>query len=137
MSKDIKKIKKTIDDILGTESSLTKKIPTLKDKKRKAFNTILSGLQHLNARSIALKHDFKMDFLEYDDVFFNVIEALMSLHFTKEQRSIMNWWLYEKFLPSGDVLILNSEETGEEIPTETPDDIWELIQKWNEKENSD
>ena len=42
MSKDIKKIKKTIDDILGTESSLTKKIPTLKDKKRKAFNTILS-----------------------------------------------------------------------------------------------
>lgn len=137
MSKDIKKIKKTIDDILGTESSLTKKIPTLKDKKRKAFNTILSGLQHLNARSIALKHDFKMDFLEYDDVFFNVIEAIMTLHFSKEQRSIMNWWLYEKFLPSGDVLILNSEETGEEIPTETPDDIWELIQKWDEKENSD
>ena len=137
MSKDIKKIKKTIDDILGTESSLTKKIPTLKDKKRKAFNTILSGLQHLNARSIALKHDFKIDFIEYDDIFFNVIEALMSLHFTKEQRSIMNWWLYEKFLPSGDVLILNSEETGEEIPTETPDDIWELIQKWDEEKNSE
>ena len=78
-----------------------------------------------------------MDFLEYDDVFFNVIEAIMTLHFSKEQRSIMNWWLYEKFLPSGDVLILNSEETGEEIPTETPDDIWELIQKWDEKENSD
>jgi len=137
MSKDIKKIKKTIDDILGTESSLTKKIPTLKDKKRKAFNTILSGLQHLNARSIALKHDFKIDFIEYDDIFFNVIEALMSLHFTKEQRSIMNWWLYEKFLPSGDMLILNSEETGEEIPTETPDDIWELIQKWDEEKNSE
>jgi len=32
MSKDIKKIKKTIDDILGTESSLTKKFLLLKIK---------------------------------------------------------------------------------------------------------
>ena len=75
-----------------------------------------------------------MDFLEYDDVFFNVIEAIMTLHFSKEQRSIMNWWLYEKFLPSGDVLILNSEDTGKEIPTETPNDIWELIQEYEKKD---
>ena len=60
----------------------------------------------------------------------------MKLSFTKEQRSIINWWLYDKFLPDGNILILNSEDTGEEIPTETPDDIWELIQKWNEKEDS-
>ena len=137
MSKNIKKIKKSIEDILGTDSSLLKKQPTLRDQKRKLFNNILNNLAYLNARAIGLKHDFKVDFTDYDDTFFNVIEALMKLHFTKEQRSIMNWWLYEKFLPSGDVLILNSEETGEEIPTETPDDIWELIQKWDEEKNSE
>ena len=136
MSKNIKKIKKSIEDILGTDSSLLKKQPTLRDQKRKLFNNILNNLAYLNARAIGLKHDFKVDFTDYDDTFFNVIEALMKLHFTKEQRSIMNWWLYEKFLPSGDVLILNSEETGEEIPTETPDDIWELIQKYEEKNSN-
>ena len=133
---NIKKIQNTIDDILGTDSSLLKKQPSLKDEKRKQFNTILSGLAYLNARSIGLKHDYKVDFIEYDDSFFQIIESLMKIHFSKEQRSIINWWLYDKFLPDGNILILNSEDTGEEIPTETPDDIWELIQKWNEKEDS-
>ena len=139
MSKEkIKKIKKTIEDILGTDSSLLKKQPTLKDQKRKNFNIILSGLAFLNSRSVGLKHDYKIDFVEYDDAFFNVIEALMKIHFSKEQRSIINWWLYDKFLPDGNVLILNSDETGKEIPTETPDDIWELIQKFeDEKKDSD
>ena len=53
---------------------------------------------------------------------------------------MINWWLYDKFLPSGDVLILNDSETEEEIPTETPEDIWDLLQelkKRDEKENSD
>ena len=51
---NIKKIQNTIDDILGTDSSLLKKQPSLKDEKRKQFNTILSGLAYLNARSIGL-----------------------------------------------------------------------------------
>ena len=71
MSKEkIKKIKKTIEDILGTDSSLLKKQPTLKDQKRKNFNIILSGLAFLNSRSVGLKHDYKIDFVEYDDAFF-------------------------------------------------------------------
>ena len=57
----------------------------------------------------------------------------MKLSFTKEQRSIINWYLYDKFLPNGDMLILNDGETGEEIPTDTADDIWELVQKYEEK----
>ena len=133
---NIKKIQNTIDDILGTDSSLLKKQPSLKDEKRKQFNTILSGLAYLNARSIGLKHDYKVDFIEYDDSFFQIIESLMKIHFSKEQRSIINWWLYDKFLPSGDILILNDEETDEEIPTETADDIWELIQRWDEKKDT-
>ena len=141
MSKEnIKKIQKSIEDILGTKSGLSKKRPSIKDRDRRYFNTLLSNLQLANARSIGLKHDYKIDFIEYDEVHFNALEALMKLHFTKEQRSLIEWWLYEKFLPSGDVLILNDNETHEEIPTETPEDIWDLLQKIksrDEKENSD
>ena len=41
---DIKKIQKSIDDILGIESGLAKKRPTLKAKKRELFNTVITGL---------------------------------------------------------------------------------------------
>ena len=98
---DIKKIQKSIEDILGTESGLAKKRPTVKDKKRELFNTIVSGLAHINGRSLGLKHDYKIDFIEYDDVFFNVIEALITLHFNKDQKSLIEWYLYDKFLPTG------------------------------------
>ena len=131
----IKKIQKSIDDILGAKSGLAKKRPTVKAKQRECFNAVLNGLAHINSRSLGLKHDYKIDFIEYDDVFFSVIEALMYLHFNKEQRSIIEWFLYDKFLPDGSILILSDQETGKEIPTDTPNAIWELIQKYEEKNN--
>ena len=135
MSKEeINKIQKSIEEILGTESGLSKKRPSVLDKKREHFNVILNGLAHINARSLGLKHDYRVDFIEYDDIFFNVIESLLKLYFNKDQRALINWWLYDKFLPNGDVLILNDSQEGNEIPTETPDDIWELIQRYEKKD---
>ncbi len=132
---EIKKIQKSIDDILGTESGLAKKRASVKNKKREQFNMIIAGLAHLNSRSMGLKHDFSIDFMEYDEMFFNVIEALIALHFNKDQKSIIEWFLYDKFLPTGEILILNDAKTGEEIPTNTPDDIWELVQQYEKKDN--
>jgi len=132
---DIKKIQKSIDDILGVESGLAKKRPTVKAKKREHFNIILSNLAHVNSRSMGLKHDYKVDFMEYDDPFFNIIESLMALHFNKAQKSLIEWWLYDKFLPTGEMLILKDQDTGEEIPTDTPDELWILVQKYAKKNN--
>ena len=138
--KEVKKIKKYIDEILNTKTSFTKKRPLKQDKIRKLFCTALNELAFVNARAIGMKHDYAIDFTEYDDPFFKTIDSLMKLHFSEKQRSMINWWLYDKFLPDGNMLVLNSEETGEEIPTETPEDIWDLLQelkKKDEEENSD
>ena len=131
----IKKIQKSIEDILGAKSGIAKKRPSIKDKKRELFNTILNNLSHVNSRSLGIKHDYKIDFIEYDDPFFNIIEALIELHFNKNQKSLIEQYLYDKFLPTGEMLILNDADTGKEIPTETPNDIWELIQQYEEKDN--
>ena len=133
----VKKIKKYIDEILNTKSSLSAKRPLKQDKLKKLFCTVLHELQFINARAVGMKHDFNIDFTEYDDPFFKVISSLFKLHFTEKQRSMINWWLYDKFLPSGDVLILNDNETHEEIPTETPEDIWDLLQDLRLKENEE
>ena len=136
----VKKIKKYIDEVLNTKSSLSAKRPVKQDKLKKLFCDALNELNFINARAIGMKHDYNIDFTEYDDPFFKIISNLFKLHFTDKQRSMINWWLYDKFLPSGDVLILNDSETEEVIPTETPEDIWDLLQelkKRDEEENPD
>ena len=138
--KDVKKIKKYIDEILNTKTSFTKKRPLKQDKIRKLFCTVLNELAFVNARAIGMKHDYAIDFTEYDDPFFKTIDSLIKLHFSDRQRSMINWWLYDKFLPSGDVLVLNDNETHEEIPTETAEDIYDLLEQLklkDEEENSE
>ena len=131
----VKKIQKSINDILGIKSGLIKKRPSVKAKRRELFNIVLTGLAHVNSRSLGLKHDYNVDFVEYDESFFNVIEALLDLQFNRQQKSIIEWYLYDKILPTGEVLILTNKDTGEEIPTETPDDIWELVQQYEKEDN--
>ena len=131
---NVKKIKKYIDEVLNTKSSLIAKRPVKQDKLRKLFCDALNELSFINARAVGMKHDYNIDFTEYDDPFFKIISSLMKLHFSDKQRSMINWWLYDKFLPSGDVLILNDNETDETIPTETPEDIWELLQELKRKD---
>ena len=124
----VKKIKSYIDDILGTKSSLRKKLPSKKSHEKQLFCEILQNLQFVNARTMGMKHDYKINMMEYDDPFYVVIENLFQLNYTQEQRNVINWWLYDKFLPTGEVLVLTDKETEEVIPSDTPEDIWDLIQ---------
>ena len=138
--KKIKKIKKYIDEILNTKSSLIAKRPLKQDKLKKLFCNMLTEIQFVNARAVGMKHDYNLDFTEYDEPFFKAIEASIKLQFSEKQKNLINWWLYDKFLPSGEMLVLNDNETHEEIPTETPEDIWDLLEQLklkDEEENSD
>ena len=131
----VKKIQKSINDILGIKSGLIKKRPSVKEKRRELFNTVLTGLAHINGRSLGLKHDYHIDFIEYDEPFFNVIESLLDLQFNRQQKSIIEWYLYDKILPTGETLILTNQKTGEEIPTAPPDDIRDLVQQYEKEDN--
>ena len=131
---NVDKIKSYIDDILGTTSSLKEKLPTKTSIKRELFCSVLSSLQLVNARTLGLKHDYKINMMDYDDPFYTAIENLIKLHYTQEQQNIINWWLYDKFLPTGEILILTNKETEEIIPSDTPEDIWDIIQSHEKKD---
>ena len=132
-NEEVKRIKKQIDEILGAKSNLREKLHTKKDQERELFCEVLRQLQFVNARTLGLKHDFKLNMVEYDDPFYIAIESLIKLQFNQEQRSIINWWIYDKFLPSGDILILTDNETEDIIPSDTPEDVWDLIMAIKEK----
>ena len=132
---NVDKIKSYIDEVLGTKSSLRKKLPAKKSKEKELFCEILQNLQFVNSRTMGMKHDYKVNMMEYDDPFYIALENLIKLHYTQEQQNVINWWLYDKFLPTGEVLILTNKETEEVIPSETPEDIWDLIQEHEKKNN--
>ncbi len=138
MSKDnVDKIKSYIEDILGAKSSLREKLPIKLSREKKLFCEILQNLQFVNGRTMGMKHDYKINMMDYDDPFYVAIEDLFKLHYTQEQRNVINWWLYDKFLPTGEVLILTDKTTEEIIPSDTPEDIWDLIQQHkNEKKDN-
>ena len=134
---NVDKIKSYIDDILGTKSSLRKKLPSKISHEKQLFCEILQNLQFVNGRTMGMKHDYKINMMDYDDSFYVVIENLFKLNYTQEQRNVINWWLYDKFLPTGEVLVLTNKETEEVIPSETPEDIWDLVQEQkNEKKDN-
>jgi hypothetical protein len=134
---NVNKIKSYIDDILGTKSSLKQKLPTKKIYEREKFCEILQNLQFANSRTLGMKHDYKINMMDYDDPFYTAIENLIKLNYSQEQQNLINWWLYDKFLPTGETLVLTNKETEEIIPSETPEDIWDLIQEQkNEKKNN-
>jgi hypothetical protein len=132
---NVDKIKSYIDDILGTNSSLKDKLPSKLSVKKELFCDMLKDLQFVNDRTMGLKHDYKINMMDYDDPFYTAIENLVKIHFTQEQQNIINWWLYDKFLPTGETLILTDKYTEEIIPSDTPEDIWDLIQDYEKKDN--
>ena len=134
---NVNRIKSYIDDILGFKSNLRDKLPSKKSHERHLFCEILQNLHFVNGRTMGMKHDYKVNMMDYDDPFYVTIENLLKLHYTREQQNLINWWLYDKFLPTGEVLILTHKETDEVIPSDTPEDIWDLIQEQkNEKKNN-
>ena len=137
MSKEdnVNKIKSYIEDVLGAKSNLRDKLPTKKIKERELFCEVLQNLQFVNSRTLGMKHDYKVNMMDYDDPFYIAIENLFQLNYTQEQRNLINWWLYDKFLPTGEVLILTDKEDGSVIPSDTPEDIWDLMQEHEKKSN--
>jgi len=134
---NVKKIKSYIDEVLGAKSSLKEKLPTKKSLEKELFCEVLQNLQFVNNRTLGLKHDYKINMMNYDDPFYSAIENLLKLYYTQEQQNIINWWLYDKFLPTGEVLVLTHKQTEEVIPSDTPEDVWDLIQEQkNEKKNN-
>ena len=119
---ELKKILK----IKGTQISKERPVKGL--LKKDAFIRFIENYKFANDRTIMLKTDFQVDFVHFEEAFVQAIEALLELNFNKNQKQIIEWWLYDKWQLDGTVLQLNNTETGEELPSDTPEELWNLIQ---------
>ena len=58
------------------------------------------------------------------EVGWNLISMLINSNFDEEGQDWINWWLYEK---DGNPEMKAWDENDNEIPTETIDDLWNLV----------
>ena len=69
---------------------------------------------------------FESDWVEYASVLF---DKTLDLLFNEDGVDDIDWWMYEK---SGNPELKMWDENGKEIPTDTVEDLWNLV-KDNQK----
>jgi hypothetical protein len=127
MEGNIDDAKKSIDLILGSDTTLTRRKKTQVDVTRELFNKIIINLEQANTRSFLLSNDFHLDLTKYDDVFYEAIDNLIILQFGKEASELIFFYLYDRIDPEGNIQSL-VDPSGNEILLQNPDDLWMLLQ---------
>ena len=129
MAEKNEQLKKDLKNILKIKGNVTRSRPVKGQIKKEHFCRFIENYKFANDRALMLTTDFQVDFVHFEEPFVKAIEALLKLHFNKNQSQLIEWWLYEKFSQQdGTVLQLNNAETEEEIPSDTPEELWGLLQ---------
>lgn len=96
---------------------------------KEQFIKLISDNQYHNKRldeveEILGTNIFDCDWVEYGNILF---DETLNLLFEEEAVDDTNWWLYEK---NGRPEMKMWDKDGKEIPTETLDDLWELVKDY-------
>ena len=121
-------IKKAIDTLLKINSTVKRKKKAYVDKQKDLFTGIIMALQAVQTRTILTQTELKLDFSSYDEMFLQVIDSLILLHFGKEGYEVISFYLWEKFNPDGSVNDLLDDDENV-VPSETIEDIWNILLK--------
>jgi hypothetical protein len=121
-------IKKAVDQLLKINSTVKRKKKAYIDKQKDLFISIMNALQAAQIRTALTQTELKLDFGTYDEMFLQIIDSLILLHFGKDGYELISFYLYEKMNPDGSVNELHDDENNI-LPSETPQDIWNILVK--------
>lgn len=121
-----KGVKSSLEGIMGTDLSLKRKRKTEKDTNRETFEKIIIALEKASVRSSIIGSDFQLDFAEYDETFYEIIDNLILMQFGKEASEVIFFYVYERINPDGSVNAL-ADVNGDIVPMNGPSDLWELV----------
>lgn len=132
MEKDFKQIQLGVDSILGTKTLIRRKRKSNSDKKREMFFNLMNSIEELNVRQNLMYADLNLDFSNYDEKFFTVIDALLFMHFGKDCMEVISFYLYERVNADGTLNAILDEE-DKEIILNNPYELWNLLCQLNTK----
>jgi hypothetical protein len=119
-------IKSAVDQLLKINSTVKRKKKAYIDKQKDLFIGIIMALQAAQTRTTLSQTELKLDFSTYDEMFLQIIDSLILLHFGKEGFEVISFYLYEKMNVDGSVNELFDDD-NKIIPSTTPEDIWNIL----------
>lgn len=125
-------IKKAVDQLLKITSTVKRKKKAYIDKQKDLFISIIIALQAAQTRTILTQTELRLDFSTYDEMYLQIIDSLILLHFGKEGFELISWYLYEKINPDGTFSEIQDAD-GNVVPSDTPEDIWNILVNVNNK----
>jgi hypothetical protein len=132
MEKDFKQIQLGVDSILGTKTLIRRKRKSNSDKKREIFFNLINSIDELTVRQNLMYADLNLDFSNYDEKFFTVIDALLYMHFGKQCMEVISFYLYERLNADGTMNAIITDD-DKEIILNSPYDLWNLLCQVNPK----
>jgi hypothetical protein len=127
-------IKKSIDDIIGSNTFLKRKKKSDDDIQREKFEKVITMMEEVEVRGMILESDLKLDFSSYDDKFYTIIENLFELHFGREACELIYFYLYDRINPDGSENELVDDD-GNYVSLSSPNDLWFVIKMTQERSN--
>jgi hypothetical protein len=119
-------IKRSIEDIIGTDTSIKVKKKSEDDFQREKFIKIITLLEETEVRGVLLGNDLQLDFSSYDEKFYTVIDNLLLMLFGKEACELIFFYLYDRINPDGTINELIDADDKVIVLT-SPNELWELV----------
>ena len=119
-------IKQSIEDIIGTDTVLRRKRKTEEDLNRESFEKIILLMDEIQVRSALLHSELGLDYSNYDEKFYEIIDRMFTLSFGREAAEIIFFYVYERINPDGTINNL-VDQNNEVVPINSPSDLWYLV----------
>lgn len=124
-----KELRKTLNNYLKGSVQIKEKDMARDIMEKKLFIESIILLREIEDRRDFMEEEIGMDMSMYEEKFLQIIENLFRVHFTKEQFSLIQYYLYKvPTIEDWDGLIDITD--GKEMITvkfETPDQVWNVI----------
>jgi len=119
-------IKQSIENIIGVDTVLKRKRKSEEDINKESFEKTILLLDEIQVRSALLHADLGLDYSNYDEKFYEVIDRLFGLYLGKEAAEVVFFYVYERINPDGTANHL-IDQNNNEIILNNPTDLWYLV----------
>ena len=122
----------------GNKLRITDSSKNTENRERQTFIRLVTELDNCWIRTSFLHSQLQVDFWNYEEHFYHIIEDLIYLHFDEWKADLILWFVYDRIDAEGNILDL--EITPEDKPAKkyklkTAEELWKIIEKIDKIEN--
>jgi hypothetical protein len=122
----------------GTKLRVTDSSKNAENKEKLLFIRLVTELDNCWIRTSFLHSQLKVDFWNYEEHFYHIIEDLIYLHFDEWKADLILWFVYDRIDAEGNILDLEITPEGKpakKYKLKTAEELWKIIEKIDKIEN--